>query len=261
MRFLKLLLPAIILSTMLLNSSCSYKPQQVLFAQQQPTPDIGSTAQNNSAYRIQPRDQLQIRNLQNIRYIVDETPGSSGTTTASGATAAIPTFEVDEDGSVVLPVIGRVPVAGLTRRETAKQITDMYRKNLLKDPIIDVKILNLKVTLLGEVKAPGNYPLDKDRTTLIDIIGQSGGLTDRADERTIKVVRRGESKQQVFIVNLRDIKSLDDSKLILQNNDVIYVTQNKKAVREQNVQGFAAILQPGILLLNTALVLYTLFKK
>lgn len=237
-------------------TSCSGKQYQSLFEQK--TPNTDTLSQKNSAdlssYHIKPQDMLQIRNLQNIRYVVDESPSpTSGG--GGGGSGAGQTYQVDEDGSVALPVIGHVTVLGLTRGQAAKLIEDLYRKNLLKDPIIELKITNLKVTLLGEFKAQGNFPLVKDKTTLVEMIGEVGGLSDRANATNVKIIRGDQRNPQVTYINLRDIQSINDPRAILQNGDIIYASQNKRSIRNENLQNISTLTQPILLLLNTALII------
>jgi polysaccharide export outer membrane protein len=193
MRFFNTLITSGLL-LLLICSSCSLKQQQVLFQQPgtapenvQNSPEVSGSG--TSDYRIRSQDVLQIRNLQSTKYIVDEAPSTPSGTGGGTTSSQGQTYQVEDDGTVVLPVIGHVPVAGLTRAEAAKQIEDLYRKNLLKDPIIDLKIMNLKVTILGEVRAQGNYPLVKDKTNLIEMLGEAGGLTERSNEKNIKIIR------------------------------------------------------------------------
>ncbi len=243
-------------------SSCSNRQYQILFEQKAPNADSTSQKSNNdvSSYHIKPQDMLQIRNLQNIKYVVDEAP--SATSLAGGGSAGTgQVYQVDEDGQVALPVIGHVAVAGLTRGQAAKLIEDLYRKNLLKDPIIELKITNLKVTLLGEFKAQGNFPLVKDKTTLVEMIGEAGGLSDRADEKNVKIIRGDQKNPQVTYINLRDIQSINDPRAILQNGDIVYIAQNKRAVRNDNLQNVSTLVQPILLLFNTALVVLSLSRR
>lgn len=257
----------LIIGIFLILSSCSNKQYQYLFEQKQTVADTATSAKRADfvtagGYRIKPQDILQIKNLQNIKYVVDEAP-SGNNASSSGGAANTPgqTFQVEDDGTVALPVIGHIKVAGLTRPEAAKQIEDLYRKSLLKDPIIEVKIVNLKITLLGEVKAQGNYILTKDRTTLVEMIGEAGGLTDKANESNIKIIRGDQLNPQVTEINLRDIQSINDPRAILQNGDVIYIAQNKRAVRNEKLQNLSVITQPVLLLLNTALIIFTLSHR
>jgi polysaccharide export outer membrane protein len=206
---------------------------------------------------------LQIRNLQNINYIVDQpTSNNTNSGTSSGTTSGQgQTYQVEEDGFVALPVIGRVAVAGLTRGEAQNKIQAAYKDSLLVNPIIEVKIVNLKVTILGEIKAQGNYPLIKDKTTLVEMIGEAGGLTERANESNIKIIRGSEQNPKVIIANLDDLHSINDPKNVLQSGDIIYIAQNKRAVRSDNLQNFSIVLSPVLILLNTALIIFTLARK
>jgi len=246
-----------------LGSSCSYKQNQVLF---QKRSNVADTASQQTVvfkgYQIQPQDVLQIRNLQNLKYIVDEVPTSGAITGSGNAVAgAGQTFQVDEDGTVALPALGHIRVAGLTRPQATKLIEDLYRKSLLKDPIIELKIVNLKITLLGEVKTQGNFPILKDKTTLVDMIGQAGGLTPAANEKNIKIIRGTGKIQNVTEIDLSNINSLSDPRAFLQNGDIVYVAQNKRAIRAENLQNFSTWVQPALLLLNTALIIFTLSRQ
>lgn len=247
--------------------ACSPKQQQLLFKERGPNPDslsiaLKSSGNGTSDYHIRSQDILQIRNLQNIKYIVEETPTTGSATSGNSAIASQgQTYQVEDNGTVALPVIGRIKVAGLTRTEAMKLIEDDYRKEVLKDPIIDLKIINLKVTLLGEVKVQGNYPLLKEKTNLVEMIGAAGGLTDKANEKSIKIIRGDPKNPQITEVDLSKTGTLADPRLILQNDDIIYIAQNKRAVKNDQLQNINATLQPALIILNTALIIYTLIHR
>jgi polysaccharide biosynthesis/export protein len=242
-------------------TSCSDKQYQTLFLKQKALSDSTSkkAAVKTVDYRIKSQDILQIRNLQDIKYIVNEAPTTTGTAGSNASQGQ--EFQVEDDSTVALPVIGHIKVIGLTRAEAQKTIEDQYRKILLKDPIIDLRIVNLKVTILGEVKGQGNYVLTKDRTTLVEVIGQAGGLTDKANEKNVKIIRGTEENPKVIDVDLADLGSINDPKTILQSGDIIYIAQNKRAARSDNLQSFSVIFQPALLLFNTALIIFTLIHN
>ncbi|RYE32010.1 MAG: hypothetical protein EOP42_09885 [Sphingobacteriaceae bacterium] len=248
----------ILLLALFFLSSCSYKQQHVLFktnlaaAAPAYNPNVAS---GNSAYKIGPDDLLQIRNLQNINYIANE---QTVTTTAA---VQIPAYQVEEDGTVALPVIGRVTVSGLTRYQAARKIEALYKEKLLKDPIIDLKIINLKVTILGEIRTQGNYLLLKDKINLVDIIGEAGGLTEKANEKNIQIIRGDKAHPQIIMADLNDVRTLANPELNLQNNDIIYIAQNNRTVRNEATQNLSGIMQPVLVLLNTALIIFTLTRK
>jgi len=251
----------LILVPFFICTSCSNKQYQALFQEKKSFSD--SSTQRRSvvvnAYRIKSQDLLQIRNLQDIKYIVNDAPVNANT--SGGNASQGETFQVEEDGTVALPALGRFQVAGLTRVEAQKLVEELYRKNLLKDPIIELKIVNLKVTILGEIKGQGNYILTKDKTTLVEMIGQAGGLTDKANEKNIKIIRGTEKNPKVTEVDLNNIGSINDPDNILQSGDIIYVAQNKRAARNDNMQNLSGIVQPLLLFFNTALIIFTLVRK
>lgn len=275
MRFYTALIITLLLFVAFTFPSCSYKQQQVLF--QLPASAADSARYNQagsgsgtSDYHIKSQDILQIRNLQNSKYIVDEAPSGTtggstmggGSNTGGGTSAGEgQTYQVEDDGTVALPLIGHIQVAGLTRAEAAKKVEELYRQNVLVNPIIDLKIVNLKVTILGEIRTPGNYPLVKDKTNLVEMIGQAGGLTEKANEKTIKIIRGDPKNPLVAEIDLSKIQTLADPRLILQNNDIIYIAQNKRAIKGDQLQNVTTTLQPGLIILNTALIIYTLIHR
>lgn len=201
-----------------------------------------------STYRIKSNDILAVRNLQDLRLI---TPVDNHVSTQAQLT-----YRVDLDGMVTLPVVGTLTIAGLSRKEASDKIQSLYKQTLLKDPIIDVSVVNLKVTVLGEFTRQGNFLLEKENTTLIDIIGEAGGLTTRANPKTLKIIRGSRQNPEIIYVNLRDINSLSNPRLILQNNDIIYMEPQGIYGTGERVQNFSTILQPVLLILNTALIIY-----
>lgn len=253
-------LKLILMAFLLLNfcSACSYKQNQAFLEKKDATSPIVGFTGNAQIYKIKPQDVLQVRNLQNIKYIVDDIPTGAGTSSSGGAASVGLSYEVAEDGTLALPVIGRVKVEGLSRLEAANKIQDLYGKNLIKDPIIDVKIINLKVTVLGEVRRPGNYQLIKDNASLIDMLGEAGGITDKGNEKRVKIVRGGIVNPQIMEVDLSDVASLSSPAMMMQNNDVVYIEQNKKSLRNEKLQNFSTLIQPILLLLNSALIITTI---
>jgi polysaccharide export outer membrane protein len=245
-------------------SSCSYKQNQGYFernSREQQTP-VKIDDYKPTEYKIKTGDILQVRNLQSIKLITDEA-SSTGVADqgASGSGSQALDYQVESDGTIALPVIGRVPVAGLSRLETSKKLDDLYRQNVLKNPIIEVKVINLKATLMGEVKKPGNYALLKDETTLMEILGEAGGLTEKGNEKKVKILRGGGLQgKQIIEVDLDDVAALSNPSTIIQNQDIIYVEQNRRAIRNDKINTITTFAQPALLLLNTALIILTLRK-
>lgn len=232
--------------------SCANKPAQLFFRTPQAAIPFHVSLPD---YQIQPQDVVQIRNLQNWKYMGHENIAPK--TQSAGNEGQ--TYEVAADGKIGLPILGQVKISGLSSNEAARYIETLYQTEL-RDPLITVKIISLKVTLLGEVRQQGVYPLQKEQTSLLEVLAAAGGLTDKGNSRNIRIIRNDPREPAVILFDLRNISTLSDPRILLRNNDVIYVSQNKKAIRSEKLQSIAAILQPILALLNTALIIHTLTR-
>ncbi|HEY0895598.1 MAG TPA: polysaccharide biosynthesis/export family protein [Sphingobacteriaceae bacterium] len=240
----------------LLVSSCANRYRNALFTSRMDSAAdtmrsvfvVNGQSEESMTYRIRRNDILAVRNLQDLRLI---TPQDNNHQSQQQLT-----YRVDMDGMVTLPVVGRLPVAGMSRKEASDRIQSLYKQTLLKDPIIDVSVVNLKVTVLGEFTRQGNFLLEKENTTLIDIIGEAGGITPKANPGSLKIIRGERTNPEIIYVNLKDINSLSNPKLVLRNNDIIYMEPQGIYGTGERVQNFSTILQPVLLILNTALIIY-----
>lgn len=131
---------------------------------------------------------------------------------------------IDPKGFAKLPVVGNVKLGGLTLDGAKDTLVNIYGK-LIKEPVIEIKVLNLEVTVLGEVNSPGNYKLDKSQNNLIEVLGMAGGFHYYADKTKIKVIRGdltdGSAKQ--FYIDLTDMEDISTGKLNIHPNDIIYI--------------------------------------
>ena len=263
MRFLYLCLVLFLVTAML--NSCAYKQDQLLFAKGTAIPDSVLQKSNASMrnYQIKPQDILQIRNLENIKSIIDLNPRINTTDVSQINTNVQPeTYQVDDDGMVALTGLGHVPIAGLTRQQAAKKIEDLYTAQYLKvgRVTIDLKITNLNITILGEAHTQGNFALLKDKTTLVELLGEAGGITERADEKNIKIIRSQNTGPLVMTVDLSDLKSISNP-LIMQSGDVVYIAENKRAIQSDKNQTLSNIIQPIVLVLSTIAVVLALTRR
>ncbi|MEJ5992819.1 polysaccharide biosynthesis/export family protein [Pedobacter sp. Du54] len=218
-------------------------------------------------YRIKEGDVISIRNLQDIYWGGSLSQPTSSVSQNSVATTntvdqAAVSYIVDKYGQVRLPALKeKVKISGLTRTEARQKIEDLYitgngKGGLLPDPIIELNIVNLKVHLLGEFASPGEYPLTKDNTTLIEILSQAGGLSKTADPRTVRILR---GKETIY-VNLTNDRIIGNSKLIMQNGDVVTVDLNKNALDGEKIQRFNNVIQPILVVVNLVILVFTLSK-
>lgn len=133
---------------------------------------------------------------------------------------------VDATGSIELPRYGSLFVAGLTIPALKDTLKSIHKKWLLT-PIIDVKVLNKEITVLGEVRTPMVVSVDKDRNTLLDIIARTGGFEFYANLKSIQVLRQQGEHVRVANINLLDEGDYTEKNIQLYPGDVVIVPSRK----------------------------------
>lgn len=133
---------------------------------------------------------------------------------------------VNSKGDIRLPLIKKIHVAGLTQTEAEVALTNAF-KTYLKQPDVQIEVLNKRAYILGEVHAPGEIPLVNERLTLLQMIAKAGDLTDTANRKSILILRGGDtSKVHTEVVNLTDVNSIRTANLMIKPNDIVYVMPN-----------------------------------
>lgn len=131
-------------------------------------------------------------------------------------------FLVDKDGFIQLPIIGSVAVEGLTSIQARSAIQDKLR-TYLKEPVVSLRLVNFKVSVLGDVLRPGVYPIENERTTVANALSLAGDLTITAKRDNILLVRETNGKREYIRLNLHNKELFNSPYFYLQNNDVLYV--------------------------------------
>lgn len=142
---------------------------------------------------------------------------------------------LDLQGEVNLPKIGRTKLSGFNVKEANYILEQAYRKHL-KDPIINVKVLNHYVTVMGEVGKPGNYDLDNEKVSLVQMLGRAEGLAEYANNEQVKVIRNVDGRSIELLVDMTNIMSTMEYNVVLQPNDIIYVEPTVKKAKNRNLE-------------------------
>lgn len=158
-------------------------------------------------------------NLPNVAY-------SSPTSSTIPTTASFQYYTVDEQGYIDFPVLGKLYVVGLSQSEVINLIEGKLKGQLV-NPIVTMRFLNAKVTVLGEVRNPGTYMLNNGRMTLLEALGAAGDLTQYARRDNVLVMRENNGKVEFVRLDLRTDEVFTSPFFYLQQNDVVVVEPNQ----------------------------------
>ncbi len=137
-------------------------------------------------------------------------------------------YLVDNNGDIEFPVIGKIHVAGLTKKDLAQKIVDaIYPKYVNDRPAVDIRLMNFRVTVAGAVRSPGVYQSRNERMTFLEAISMAGDLDIKGDRENILLYRtNADGTREVHRLNIHDKDFLMSPYFTLQQNDYIYVEPN-----------------------------------
>jgi len=169
-------------------------------------------------------------------------------------------YLVDETGIIKLPLVGTVKAEGLTKIQLATAITEvLINKKIARDPIVNVRIINYKVTILGEVNHPGVVPVPNERITLPEAIGTAGDLTPYGKRDNVLLIREVDGKRIYKRFSLNNSQLFDKEIYNLQNQDIVYVEPNK--ARAASSDRSTQLIPYAFSLFSVLLVVYIQFIK
>lgn len=160
-------------------------------------------------------------------------------TTPSGA--YLYGYEIDDDGYIKLPMLGKLKVSGVTLSQV-ESVVQKKADEYLKDAIVKVKILNFKVTVTGEVRNPGVYYNYNNSLTVIEAIAMANGNTDFASIKKVMVVRPFPTGDKTYLLNLGSKDTYLSEAFYLQPNDYIIVQPDKLKNLQLNSQAYSLML-------------------
>lgn len=157
----------------------------------------------------------------------------------------INTHLIDSDGSITLPLLGSIKAEGLTKTQLKEKIVNAFvEKELLKDPVVTIRYVNFRVTVLGEVNNPTVVPVPNEKISLLEAIGLAGDLTIFARRDNIMILREENDQKIIKRINLNSSELLTSPYYYLKSNDIVYVEPNKAkvATASRSVQWLPIIL-------------------
>jgi len=166
-------------------------------------------------------------------------------------------YIVNKDGNIDFPVIGDVNVLGLTPAET-KFLLKEKLSTYLKNPIINIRLKNFSVTVLGQVNRPGTYLVDGEQITILEALGLANDLNIKGMRNNILVIRDFNGTKVYNRIDLTKTESLNSPVYYLTQNDVVYVQPNKSAVTSSALDNRAGLtISIASLLITSTILLLT----
>jgi polysaccharide export outer membrane protein len=186
--------------------------------------------QNFSPLSIQPGDVLAInvnsRNPESsatFNYNLNRVNGSNFDQSTSNPVTG---YLVDQDGLIILPILGKMKVAGISTHKLRDKLTDTLLV-YYKDPVVSIRIINFKVAVFGDVQRPDVYTLQNERTTITQALTLAGDLNITAIRNNIILIREEDGKRKFIPIDLTSKAIFESPYYYLKNNDEIYVQPDR----------------------------------
>lgn len=267
MRKLKRLTLGVLLAFLLVSCQ-SYKKVPYL----QDTALVNDTEQSvrQTAVKVMPKDLLTIAvscstpelaapfNLVNS----GTASGAEGKVMAQGTSSALQQYLVDNQGNINFPVLGEIHVGGLTKLEIENLIIDKLKVYLKEAPLVTVRIVNYRISVLGEVTKPGSFVVSNEKINLLEALAMAGDLTIYGMRDNVKLIRTGQdNKQEIITMDLNKAETVLSPYYQLQQNDIIYVTPNKTKAKNSDIGASTGLWFSGVsILVSLANLLITILR-
>ncbi|MBR5827681.1 MAG: polysaccharide biosynthesis/export family protein [Paludibacteraceae bacterium] len=223
----------LLLFVVALLSSC-VSPKQLTYFR---PVTAGSAEEINKHLELQPEPRIKVNDalviivsaLDPEAVVPYNLPSVAYSTPTSATIPTTPSFQyytVDVNGDINFPVLGKLHVVDMTQSEAIKMIEDKLRTQIV-DPIVTLRFLNARVTVLGEVKNPGTYYLNNGRISILEALGMAGDITQYGRRDNVLISRENNGKLEFARLDLHGDEVFKSPYFYLQQNDVVMVEPNQ----------------------------------
>ncbi len=180
-----------------------------------------------------------------------------GNDEGTGTKVSYVDYLVDIDGNIDYPVLGKIKLLDLTVDEAKELLKEKLSAGYLENPIINMRIKNFRVTVLGEVSRPGTYQISGERVTIMEALGLAGDIGIKGRRDNVLIIRDFDGTKSYTRINLLNKEIFNSPIYYLTQNDVVYVEPNKSAIRGSSIDNSQsiAISVASILITSTILLL------
>jgi len=216
--------------------SCATKRNLIYFSNLSDSATYEEVINNDIKPKIQSGDALAIKVTTlnpeaNILFNSGSLPMSNENTGISSSvsnTAVLGDgYIVDDNGNIDFPILGKIHLEGLTKEQAKAKIAKLVEATA-KNPIVNVRILNFKITVIGEVARPGNFNIGNNKVNVLEALGMAGDMTPYGIRNDVLIIREQDGKRVVEHINFNDKNVLNSPYFNLKQNDIVYVQPENK---------------------------------
>ncbi len=262
MRMKRIIILFGVLSILMLAVSCNSRTRYLYKKEKRNTPDTTYTFHTAPLeYKIQPYDVLYIfirtdKKEINPYFQLDEERAQMGDNRfyLSG-------YTVNDSGYIKVPVIGSFHIQGKTIQEAREDITIRARE-YIEDPIVNVKFVDFKITVLGAVPKQGVMYIYQEKVDILELISRAGGVNSNGNLRNVMILRENEKGKLMYRVNLNDRDLLTSEQFYLFPNDMVIVEERPfRKFSDEGLRDFISILSVVSSTITTTVLILSLKKK
>lgn len=233
-------------------------------------PNGKTVSQNNQLYdaRIMPKDLLSIT-------VSSSEPEAAAPynqtvptiyTTENRSTYSQPLMQsylVDNNGDIDFPILGKIHLGGMTKTEAEQYIGGLLKGSFKEPPIVTVRMINYKISVLGEVNKPSTFTIANEKVNIFEALALAGDMTVYGRRDNVKLLREGvDGKKEIIALDLNKSDIIDSPYFYLQQNDVLYIEPNKIKAKSSDIgQTTSLWFSATSILVSIASILVTILKK
>ncbi len=248
-----ILIYLLVLCLALVNSSCGLEKRIVYFNNQSNTNNKDVVLSPSEAPVLSEGDVITVKITALDEMALKPFLPSIMTNESGLVSDHVHRFVINRDNIITFPILGDIKVGGYNTYEASLVLRRALSQYII-NPIVEIELVNFKVTILGEVKQPGVYTVPGSKITILELLGMAGDLTVYGQRKNIKVIRIVKGHKKSFNIDLTSDKVFTSNVFYLHKNDVVYVPPNKaqmtRSIFSPLVSTFVSVLTLTITILN-----------
>ena len=191
-----------------------------------------------------------------------QTPASASNNRNVYSQPTLQQYLVNNEGNIDFPVLGQLHVGGLTKDQAEDLIREKMKPYLREEPIVTVRMVNYKISVMGEVARPGTFTVNNEKVNILEALAMAGDLTIWGKRDDVMLIREdAKGKREIVTLNLNDANLITSDHYYLQQNDILYVTPNKTKAKNSDIGSSTSLwFSATSILVSVASLLYNILK-